>query len=136
MAIEEHETTGGASPASLISTGLVRLFAKYAGRGPTNARTTIGRDHVLVLLRDTLTKHERTITEAGKEEIVLEGRQTLQGALKDEAISLVEEATARKVIAFLSMNHLDPDVGAELFVLEAPNDGGPPQLVEESEAEA
>jgi hypothetical protein len=31
----------------------------------------------------------------------------------------VEEITGRKVIAFLSDNHLDPDIAVESFVLES-----------------
>ena len=32
--------------------------------------------------------------------------------------SMVEELTGRSVIGFMSGNHLEPDMGAELFVLE------------------
>jgi len=42
--------------------------------------------------------------------------------------SAVEDATGRKVIAFMSQNHIDPDMAAEIFVLEPEKkaDGGPP----------
>jgi len=113
------------SPAAQISTRLVQLFAKYAGRGPTMARTTIDRDHVLVLVRNALTQAEQTLSDRGKEGVVLEGRQGLQGAIRDEAIAMVEELVGRKVIAFMSTNHLDPDIGAELFVLDPHEDGAP-----------
>jgi hypothetical protein len=36
---------------------------------------------------------------------------------------LVEELTGRKVLAFLSDNHLDPDVAVESFVLSPRGDG-------------
>jgi uncharacterized protein YbcI len=134
MATEERIPPKATSPSARISTSLVQLFAKYAGRGPTLARTTIGRDHVLVLVRDSLTKHEQTLTNTGREDVVIEGRQGLQGAIKDEAIALVEEVIGRKVVAFLSANHIDPDIGAELFVLADHVDGNR-QPLEESEAE-
>jgi hypothetical protein len=35
------------------------------------------------------------------------------------------EATGRKVIAFMSDNHIDPDYGAEVFVLEPGGDADP-----------
>ena len=48
--------------------------------------------------------------------------------MRDELIKAVEDATGRKVIAFMSQNHIDPDMAAEIFVLEPEKkaDGGPP----------
>jgi uncharacterized protein YbcI len=48
------EPDTGGQVAAEISNAMVRLIAETTGRGPTKARTTIGRDHVLVMLRDTL----------------------------------------------------------------------------------
>ena len=38
--------------------------------------------------------------------------------MRDTYTALIEEATGRKVRAFLSQVHVDPDVAAEIFVLE------------------
>jgi uncharacterized protein YbcI len=38
--------------------------------------------------------------------------------MREEAIAKIEELTGRKVMAFMSANHIDPDLAAELFVLE------------------
>jgi hypothetical protein len=40
----------------------------------------------------------------------------------DELSAAVQDTTGRRVIAFLSANHLDPDVAIESFML-APGDG-------------
>jgi hypothetical protein len=40
-----------------------------------------------------------------------------QDTLADDAISLVEELTDRDVVAFMSNNHIDPDLAVETFVL-------------------
>jgi hypothetical protein len=40
--------------------------------------------------------------------------------MRDEASARVAEITGRKVIAMMSANHLDPDLGVELFVLDGP----------------
>jgi hypothetical protein len=50
------------------------------------------------------------------------------GGRVEDAIASVEELTGRTVTAFMSANHIDPDLAAELFVLEpapemAPSDG-------------
>jgi uncharacterized protein YbcI len=38
--------------------------------------------------------------------------------MRDELVALVEEQLGRKVIAFMSQNHIDPDLAVEVFVLE------------------
>jgi hypothetical protein len=38
--------------------------------------------------------------------------------VEDEFRRVVEEATGRKVIAYMSSIHVDPDLAVELFVLE------------------
>ena len=53
--LREDRPVGG-EWAAAISTGMAGLLRSYTGRGPEGAHTTIGREHVLVLVRDTLTK--------------------------------------------------------------------------------
>lgn len=47
---------------------------------------------------------------------------------------MIEELLGRRVIGFMSDNHLDPDLAAELFVLEPADDGGQAQLAEADSA--
>ncbi len=101
-----------------ISNLVVRLMSAYTGRGPTKAWTSIEDDLVSVVLRDTLTKGEHSLLSDDKGPLVLEMRQAYQQAMRSDLIAGVEELTGRKVIAFLSANHLDPDVAVESFVLE------------------
>jgi uncharacterized protein YbcI len=107
------------STASAISSSAVRMLHEYTGRGPTKARTTINRDTVMILLGDTLTKGERKLVEKGEAEVVLQMRHRFQEAMRDDLIALVEIQTERKVVAFMSANHIDPDMAAEVFILEA-----------------
>jgi uncharacterized protein YbcI len=101
-----------------ISRGAVQLLAEYTGRGPTRAHTLINRDAITILLRDALTRGERSLVTMGMGDHVLSTRDKYQVAMRDDLIDLVEGVSGRKVIAFLSANHLDPDIGAETFVLE------------------
>jgi uncharacterized protein YbcI len=101
-----------------ISDGAVRLLQEYTGRGPTRSRTTINGDSVVIVLGDTLTKGERKLVENGNAEHVLQVRHDFQMAMRDDLVELVEGATERKVVAFMSQNHIDPDLAAEVFVLE------------------
>jgi uncharacterized protein YbcI len=71
-------------------------------------------------LQDTLTKAERTLVNRGQADLVLHTRKTFQNTMSEDLIAGVEELTGRKVRAFLSSNHIDPDVAIESFLLEPP----------------
>jgi uncharacterized protein YbcI len=58
-----------------ISNAVVGELASTTGRGPTQARTTLGDNAVFVVLQDTLTRGERTLVGAGESEAVLDLRR-------------------------------------------------------------
>lgn len=109
--------------AADISNAVVRLLADYTGRGPTKARTYLNGDLISVVLQDTLTKGERSLLREGDEAIVLQTRKAFQNAMKDDLVRVVEQHSGRRVLAFLSDNHLNPDVAVESFVLEPSANG-------------
>ena len=96
----------------------MRLLREYTGRGPTKARATINGDSVMIVLGDTLTRGERRLAETGKADRVLALRHDFQMVMREELIEAVEDATGRNVIAFMSQNHIDPDLAVEVFILE------------------
>ena len=116
--MSETEERARGSTAAAISNGAVGLLHEYTGRGPTKARTTINHDSVMILFGDSLTKAERTLAENGDGEVVLQMRHRFQEAMRADLIAIVETETGRKVVAFMSANHIDPDMAAEIFVLE------------------
>jgi uncharacterized protein YbcI len=108
-----------------LSNAIVGCLREYTGRGPTKARTTIHDNVVLVMLEQTLTKGEQSLVAKGRGDRVLALRQEYQAAMRDESSEMVSELTGRKVIAMMSANHIDPDLGAEIYVLDgAPDTGG------------
>ncbi len=111
------------SPSEELSNALVVIFKEYVGRGPTKARVLIHGDVVLGLFSDTLTKAERTLMRNGDGEIVRTLRRKFQDTMRSEMTAAVERVVGRTVVAFMSDNHLDPDVAGELFLL-APLDPG------------
>ena len=102
----------------MISTATVQLLHEYTGRGPTKAKTLITDDVVTIMLADTLTKGERKLVDKGHSDRVLQLRHDYQLTMRDDLIALVERQLDRKVIAFMSQNHIDPDLAVEVFVLQ------------------
>jgi len=100
-----------------IANGIVKLHAEYYGRGPTKAKAHITDDLVAVVLEETFTKAERTLVERGERDSIQHIRRRFQQQMRDEFTSVVEQATGRKVRAFLSETNLDADVSVELFLL-------------------
>ena len=103
--------------SATISRAIVRTHREYLGRGPTKARTSIRDNTVVVLMEDTLTKAERSLIADGKQDEVLATRHSFQMTMRDDMVAAVEEATGRSVIAFMSDNHVEPDLACEIFVL-------------------
>ena len=121
QAPDENITRG--SRAAEISNRAVQVLHDFTGRGPTRAHTVINRDSVLILVGDTLTKGERTLVATGQAQFVLDMRHRFQTAMQEDLIAAVEKIMGRKVIAFMSANHVDPDMAAEVFALEPASDG-------------
>jgi uncharacterized protein YbcI len=111
------------SIASAISGAVVQLMREYTGRGPTRARTYINDDLITVVLQDTLTMGERSLVRDGEVELVLASRKAFQRTMSREMIAAVEKHSGRSVQAFLSENHIDPDIAIESFVLMGRGDG-------------
>jgi uncharacterized protein YbcI len=112
-----------------VSGAVVGLFSKHVGRGPTKARTTIDGNLVVVLLRDGMTTAERSLVRAGKEAEVQRLRRAFQDTMEADLVEAVERLTNGTVSAFMSTNHSDPDVAAEIFIMDrslADGGGEPP----------
>lgn len=105
------------SIASAISSATVKLVREYTGRGPTKARTYIYEDLICVVLQDTLTMGERSLVRDGEVELVIASRKAFQRTMASQLIAAVERHSGRRVLAFLSDNHIDPDIAVESFVL-------------------
>ena len=116
MDTEPHRRDG--EIAAAISNSVVQTLARTTGRGPTKAKATIGANAVFVVLQDTLTIGERTLADAGEGIAVLDLRRRWQRVMQAEMSGEIERLTGRKVVGFMSDNHIDPDLAVEVFVLE------------------
>jgi uncharacterized protein YbcI len=101
-----------------VGRGLARLHLEFYGRGPTKIHSHMLDDMMVCFLEGGFTTVERTLIDDGNANAVHEIRRSLQTRLETPFRDVVEKATARKVIAYMSQIHTDPDLAVELFVLE------------------
>lgn len=110
-----------------ISDGIVALLKEFYGRGPTRAKSYYEDDLVVCVLRGGFSRVEQTLLEGGRGGAVLQQRLEFQALMRKRFTAVVENATGKKVIGFMSGNQQDPDMSCEVFVL------APTNLVEEHE---
>jgi uncharacterized protein YbcI len=104
-----------------ISDGLVALLKEYYGRGPTRAKSYFEDDLVVCVLRGGFTRVEQTLLRGGRAAAVLQQRMEFQDVMRERFEAVIEHATGRRVIGFMSGNQQDPDIMCEVFIL-APTD--------------
>jgi uncharacterized protein YbcI len=102
-----------------ISTGLVQLHSRFYGKGPTKAKTHMFDDTVVCVLRGGFTTVERTLLDTGELEPVYQMRRSFQLTMENDFRRIIEDATGRRVIAYMSSINFDPDLAVELFVLDS-----------------
>jgi uncharacterized protein YbcI len=112
------EALEGPRLEAAISTAIVQALRQRTGRGPTRARTTLGENLVVCILAATLTTGEHSLVANGDGELVLRVRRAYQEVLRDQMITSVEDLSGREVIAFMSADHLEPELATEIFVLK------------------
>ena len=123
-----HGTHGDVLTA--VSEGMVALLKEYYGRGPTQAKTYYHDDLVVCLLRGGFTRVEQTLLDGGRGAAVIEQRIAFHEVMRERFIAVIEHATGRPVIGFMSGNQQSPDMLCEVFVLS------PTDLVAEHELPA
>jgi uncharacterized protein YbcI len=111
----------GEMRAALANT-LVALMKEHYGKGPTAAKSFFNDEYVLVVLEDGLTQNERTLLEAGREDMVRDHRLAFQQVVTAEFCSAVERITGRHVLTYQSQIVFEPTRSFEIFVLDRPLD--------------
>ncbi len=104
-----------------ISDGLVALLKEFYGRGPTRAKSYYEDDLVVCVLRGGFTRVEQTLLEGGRTLAVIQQRMEFQDLMRHRFEAVIESATGRPVIGYMSGNQQDPDIMCEVFIL-APTD--------------
>ena len=100
-----------------ISDGMVALLKEFYGRGPTRTKTYYKNDLVVCLLRGGSSRVEQTLLEGGRGSSVIQQRMEFQDLMRERFEAVIEDATGRDVIGFMSGSQQDPDVMCEVFIL-------------------
>jgi uncharacterized protein YbcI len=104
-----------------ISDGMVGLLKEFYGHGPTRTKSYYSDDLVVCVLRGGFSRVERTLLEGGRGDAVIEQRMEFQELMRERFEQVIENATGRRVIGFMSGNQQRPDMMCEVFIL-APTD--------------
>lgn len=104
-----------------ISDGLVGLLKEFYGRGPSRAKSYYQDDLVVCVLRGGFSRVEETLLEGGRGPAVIHQRMEFQELMRERFEAVIESATGRPVIGFMSGNQQHPDMMCEVFIL-APTD--------------
>jgi uncharacterized protein YbcI len=100
---------------------MVGLLKEFYGRGPTRTKSYYEDDLVTCLLRGGFSRVERTLLEGGRGSSVIQQRMEFQELMRERFQAVIERATGRRVIGFMSGNQQHPDIMCEVFIL-APTD--------------
>ena len=122
----------GGKLLAAISNRVVAILRDHYGRGPMKAKTYALDDIIVVVMRGSgFTPLEQTMMESGQSERVVSMRHDFQHMVTTRFTDTIEELTGRKVLAFLSQAHVEPDVTVEIFFIDRPLDGfGAVEVVE------
>jgi uncharacterized protein YbcI len=109
----------GGKLLAAISTRIVALLREHYGRGPMKAKTYALDDIIVVVMRGSgFTPLEQTIMNSGEPGRVVAMREDFQRVMEDRYKEAIEELTGRKVVAFLSQAHVEPDITIETFFVD------------------
>jgi uncharacterized protein YbcI len=103
-----------------ITRELVRIHTSAIGRGPRKSYSFHSGDTLLTVMLGVLTRAEQTLVSYKESEAVLAMRRLSQRAMAEEMKAVVARLTGRDVLAFMSDNHIDPDMAVQVFILAPP----------------
>jgi uncharacterized protein YbcI len=115
---EDHEERGQGLLAR-ISNEMVRAQKQFFGKGPTEAKSYMLDDFLLIVMRGGLTTAEKTMLEFGKPDQVRQFRQLFENEMTERLTGMIENLTGRKVLTYQSQIMFEPDLVVEMFVFDS-----------------
>jgi uncharacterized protein YbcI len=133
----DRRTENEPSVEAQISREMTAIYKNQFGRGPTRTRTYwCGGDTLTVVLEETFTPAERSMTALGEHQRLRETRLIYQYATIHEFCEPVERLTGRRVKAFVSGTDTAVEgLSVETFILH-PDGSDAPSRLEQAPARA
>jgi uncharacterized protein YbcI len=104
-----------------VTEAMVLLHQRYHQRTPVTAKTQmLGDDLLACVLGGVYTDVEKTMIELQRSTVVQETRSAFQITMQHKFIDQIERLSGRNVLAFISNQHVGPDIEIELFMLSPP----------------
>ena len=116
----DSEQLAGGELNAAVTSALVGIHTEYTGRGPTTASTFHYSNVLVTLMHGVLTRAEKSLARTDRAQVVNNIRQLFQETMEADSRAAVERLTGRKVVAFISGNHINPDIEADVFILDTP----------------
>ena len=129
----DHDQDSGQSVLAQLSSEMVRAQKEFFGKGPTQAKSYMLDDLLVIVMRGGITTAERTMLDFGRIDEVRHFRQVFENEMTARLTGMVEEVTGRKVATYQSQVMFDPDVVVEMFVFEDGADGSAPDASSDPE---
>jgi uncharacterized protein YbcI len=102
-----------------VTAAMVAMHERYHHRVPVTAKTLLLGDEVLIcVLSGVYSDVEKTMIELQRGTLVQQVRSAFQVAMEHKFIAAVERLSGREVLAFVSDQHVGPDIEIELFMLK------------------
>jgi uncharacterized protein YbcI len=102
-----------------VTDSLVELHKRYHNHEPVTAKSMLMSNELLAcVMGGVYTEVEKTLIELQRHTIVQDTRSAFQAAMQERFIAEVERLSGRRVLAFISNCHVEPDLEIELFMLE------------------
>ena len=105
---------------SQIAREVLEVHQATYGVGAKETHVHVTGDFVFVILDVVLTRSEQTLLDAGKPDAVTGIRESFQGVIGATFSAIVERATGRRVVSFLSQMSTEPVYSIEIFRLAPP----------------
>jgi uncharacterized protein YbcI len=113
-------------PAELTS-ALVSLWTRYAGKRPATARTDVRGNVVTCVLVDAVADFNQSMVAPQAADPLGGAGKLTPAAYKREAVAAVVKATGQRVISFVSSHDRGTDAATEVFTLEPSLSRGAPR---------
>lgn len=103
-----------------VTASMLALHKRLYHCAPTTARCQLMDNELLTcVLSGVYTDVERALIDNEQGDLVRQARRAIQHVMRDAFIAEVQRLSGRGVTAFVSTNHIDPDLEVELFWLAA-----------------